>query len=85
MTKSRWLIERQKSVQAECQHGTQHICHHKTNRLLVERLILVLTSIIERLCSLRYLGRAAHPVAAGIELVGDLCRGLSALRVLASS
>jgi len=72
MAKSRWEIENQGFNEAKNQHGMEPICHHETNSVLVQWLILVLALIIERLYRLRYLHRGAHPVRTAIELVRQL-------------
>ena len=72
MAKSRWEIENQGFNEAKNQHGMEPICHHETNSVLVQWLILVLALIIERLYRLRYLHRGTHPVRTAIELVRQL-------------
>ena len=72
MAKSRWEIENQGFHEAKNHHGMEPICHHETNSVLVQWLILVLALIIERLYRLRYLHRGAHPVRTAIELVRQL-------------
>ena len=72
MAKSRWETENQGFHEAKNQHGMEPICHHETNSVLVQWLILVLALIIERLYRLRYLDRGTHPVRTAIELVRQL-------------
>jgi len=85
MAKSRWEIENQGFNEAKNQHGMEHICHHQTNSLLVQWLMLALALIIERLYRLRYLHRGTHRVRTAIELVRQLWLSLSARKAPDSS
>lgn len=69
LAKSRWEIENQGFNEAKNHHGLEHICHHESNSLLMQWLIMVLALSIERLYRLRYLHRGTHPVRSPMELL----------------
>ncbi|PYS45284.1 MAG: hypothetical protein DMG13_32455 [Acidobacteria bacterium] len=68
MAKSRWEIENQGFNDAKNRYGFEHICHHHTNSLLINWLIIALTLTLERLFRSRYLHRGSHPVLQPVDL-----------------
>jgi len=68
MAKSRWEIENEGFNEAKNRHDLEHICHHHSNSLLIEWLLIMLALTIERLYRLRYLHRGCHRQRTGAEL-----------------
>jgi len=77
MAKSRWEIENQALNDAKNRYGTEHICHHETNSIVIVWLLILLALILERLFRLRYLHRGTHPVLSAEQLCRLLWLSLS--------
>lgn len=69
MAKSRWEIENQGFNDAKNRYGFEHVCHHETNSLLINWLIIALALTLERLYRLRYLHRGCHSLLRAISLL----------------
>ncbi|HYL29726.1 MAG TPA: transposase [Gemmatimonadales bacterium] len=85
MAKSRWSVENEGFNVAKTLHGMEHLCHHHTNSIVVNWLLLLLALTIERLYRLRYLHRGAHRVRTAIQFVRDLRISLGLRPVFANS
>ena len=78
MAKSRWEIENEGFNDAKNRYGFEHICHHHTNTILVNWLIIALALTLERLYRIRYLHRGLHVVLQPIDLYRLLLLSLAA-------
>jgi hypothetical protein len=85
MAKSRWEIENQGFNDAKNRYGLDHICHHHTNSILLNWLLLCLALVIERLYRIRYLHRGNHTVLSALQLCRLLWLGLSSASALDTS
>jgi len=85
IAKSRWEIENQGFNDAKNRYGLKHICHHHSNSILLNWLLIFLALMIERLYRLRYLHRGNHPVRSAAELCRLLWLGLPRTVALDSS